>query len=137
MKRYVFDSCALIAFFNEEDGADVVDSLLDEASLGHCVILMNKYNLLEVYYGYFRDNGEAFAESILSIVENSNIQICDVLTNTLLRQAGRFKATHKMSLADAVALAQAFDGQAVLVTADHHELDVVKAGGEVEFLWIR
>ena len=137
MKRYVFDACALVAFFNEEDGANIVEDLLDEASNGRCVIIMNKYNLLEAYYGYFRDHGVEFADRILSIVENSNIQIYDVLSNALLRQAGRFKAMHKMSLADAVALAQAFDEQAVLVTADHHELDAVNKAGEVEFLWLR
>ena len=32
MKRYVFDACALVAFFNDESGADVVESLLLEAS---------------------------------------------------------------------------------------------------------
>ena len=137
MKRYVFDACALVAFFNEEDGADIVEDLLAEASSGRCVIIMNKYNLLDVYYGYLRDNGVNFADRILSIVENSNIQIYDVLTNTLLRHAGRFKATHKISLADAVALAQAVVEQAVLVTADHHELDAVNESGEVEFLWVR
>ena len=42
-----------------------------------------------------------------------------------------------LMIADAVALAQAFDEQAVLVTADHHELDAVNDAGEVEFLWLR
>ena len=137
MKRYVLDACALVAFFNDEEGADVVEEVLSGALQGNCIIIMNKYNLLEVYYGYYRANGEAFAENILHIVESSSIQVYDVLTNTLLRQAGKFKAAYKMSLADAVALAQAFDEQAILITADHHEMDVVKLGGEVQFLWIR
>ena len=42
-----------------------------------------------------------------------------------------------MSLADAMALAQAVDEQAILVTADHHELDVICVDGSVEFLWVR
>ena len=137
MKRYVLDACALVAFFNDEAGAVIVEKLLCEAVQGRCAVLMNKYNLLEVYYGYFRANGEHFAENILSIVENSNIQVCEVLTDSLLRKAGRFKASNKMSLADAMALSQAVDEQAVLVTADHHELDVVSKIGEVEFLWVR
>ena len=137
MKRYVFDTCALVAFFNDEDGADIVEDLLDEASNGRCTIIMNKYNLLETYYGYFRDNGVDFAEKILSIVESSSIHVHDALTNALFRQAGKFKSMHKMSLADAVALAQAFIEQAVLVTADHHELDAVDEAGDVEFLWVR
>ena len=137
MKRYVLDACALVAFFNDEEGAEAVEGVLIEASRGNGTVIMNKYNLLEVYYGYYRVNGEAFAENILSIVEGSSIQINDALTNSLLRQAGRFKATHKISLADAVALAQAFDEQSILVTADHHEMDALMQNGEVEFLWIR
>ena len=137
MKQYVLDACALVAFFNDEEGADVVEKLLFDALNGQCHIIMNKYNLLEVYYGYFRANGEVFAENILSIVENSSIEIKDVLTDMLFKKAGKFKASYKMSLADAMALAQAFDEQAILVTTDHHELDVIDSDGLVEFIWVR
>ena len=67
MKKYVLDACALVAYFNDEIGADVVEGLFIKASRGQCILLMNKYNLLEVYYGYLRDNGEAFAENIFNI----------------------------------------------------------------------
>jgi len=137
MKRYVLDACALVAFFNDETGAELVEKLLIEASKGRCIIAMNKYNLLEVYYGYLKANGKEFAENILSIVENSYIHIYDVLTDALLRQAGSFKASYKISLADAMALAQASVEQYVLVTTDHHELDVVDRNNELEFLWVR
>ena len=133
----MLDACALVAFFNDEEGADVVEKLLSDASEEQCIIVMNKYNLLEVYYGYFRANGEEFAENILSIVDNSSIQVYDILTDALLRTAGRFKASYKISLADAMALAQTFDEQAILVTADHHELDAINKDNPVEFLWVR
>ena len=137
MMRYVFDACALVAFFNDEDGADAVEELLFRASEGHCTIIMNKYNLLEVYYGYLRANGEEFAENILNIVENSNINICDILTDTLFRQAGKFKTSYRVSLADSMALAQASVEQATLVTTDHHELDVIERDGKLKFHWLR
>jgi len=137
MNRYVFDACALVAFFNDESGADVVENLFLEASQGKCDIVMNKYNLLEVYYGYLRANGEDFAENILSIVESSDIRICDVLTDELFRQASKFKTSYKVSLADSMALAQATIEQAVLVTSDHHEMDVIKKDGKLDFYWVR
>ena len=34
MKRYVFDARALVAFFNEEEGADIVEDLLDDCRCG-------------------------------------------------------------------------------------------------------
>ena len=137
MKRYVFDACALIAFFNDEPGADVVEKLLTDATHGKCDIVMNKYNLLEVYYGYLKANGEEFAENILSIVENSCIHVYDVLTDVLFRCAATFKASYRMSLADAMALAQASVEPAILVTADHHEMDALCESSTIEFLWIR
>ena len=137
MTNYVFDACALVAFFNDESGADVVEGLLSEAIDGICVITMNKYNLLEIYYGYLRANGEAFAEKILKSVGESCIRIVDVLTDDILRQAGKLKIAYKISLADAMVLSQATIENAVVVTSDHHELDAVARDGEIKFLWIR
>ena len=93
--------------------------------------------MLEVYYGYLKVNGEDFAENILSIVESSGIRICDVLTDVLFRQAGKFKTSYKLSLADSMALAQATVEQATLVTSDHHEMDAIEKDGKLAFHWVR
>jgi len=137
MTNYVFDASALVAFFNDENGADVVDGLLSEALNGTCSVTMNKYNLLEIYYGYLRVNGEKFAEKILNSIEESCIRIADVLTDGILRQAGKLKVAYKISLADAIALSQATIDDAIFVTSDHHELDAVARDGKIKFLWIR
>lgn len=137
MKKYILDTCALVAFFNDEKGADVVESLLCEAAEGNCTVIMNKYNLLEAYYGYLRANGEVFAEKILKIVEESCIKISDILTNDILRQAGKIKVAHKIALADAIALAQATVDNGIIVTSDHHELDTVERKTNIKFAWIR
>ena len=137
MTSYVFDASALVAFFNDENGAGVVEGLLSEALDGICVVTMNKYNLLEIYYGYLRANGEEFAETILKSVEESCIRIVDVLTDDILRQAGKLKVAYKISLADAMMLSQAAIDGAVVVTSDHHELDTVARDGKFKFLWIR
>ena len=49
MKTYVLDACAIVALFNDEIGANVVDNLLVDAANGLCSLTMNKYSLLEVY----------------------------------------------------------------------------------------
>ena len=137
MMRYILDTCALVAFFNDEGGADVVENLLTEASRGVCIITMNKFNLLEAYYGYLRADGEDFAEKILSSVENSCIDIFDVLTNDLLRQAGKLKVSYKISLADSIVLAHAMVDNCIVVTSDHHEFDTVEEKEKIRFNWIR
>jgi len=137
MKTYVWDACAIVALFNDEKGADVVDHLLVDAAAGKCALTMNKFNLLEVYYGYLREDGDAFAEQQLALIKAISIRISDVFTDELLRQAGKLKAAYKISLADALAVAQAAVDDAVLVTCDHHELDAVDRDGKIQFLWIR
>jgi hypothetical protein len=44
------DACALLAFLNDESGADVVESLLQQIKTGECTLFMHKLNILEIYY---------------------------------------------------------------------------------------
>ena len=41
MNTYVLDACAVVALFNDETGADIVDNLLVDAANGNCIIVMN------------------------------------------------------------------------------------------------
>jgi PIN domain nuclease of toxin-antitoxin system len=52
-------------------------------------------------------------------------------------QTGKLKASYKMSLADAVVLAEASICDGTVLTADHHEMDVVEQNEKVNFKWIR
>jgi len=137
MKRYVLDTCALIALLNEENGASKVASLYESAVSGEAKLIMNIINLTELYYGYYREDGATFAEQQLEAICQSAIEINEIIDIKLLRIAGRLKATYRISLADSFAVAQAILSGAVLVSSDHHELDVVDIAGEVEFLWFR
>ncbi len=61
-KAYVMDACALLALINDEDGANYVESFLEKAQVGTINIYMNKINLLEIYYGIFRAEGQLKAD---------------------------------------------------------------------------
>jgi uncharacterized protein with PIN domain len=65
---YVMDACALLAFLNDEPGADVVEALLQQAKNGGCMLSMHKLNILEIYYGVFREDGVDRAEEILTTI---------------------------------------------------------------------
>ena len=134
---YVLDANAVIALLKNEDGADVVENLFSQAAAGNCSVCMNKYNLLEVYYGFFREDGEAFAEEKIRAIRESPITIIETLSDEVFRQAGRFKATYNISLADAVVLGQGAADGFVVVSSDHHEFNMVEENEELTFLWFR
>jgi len=46
MNRYVFDACALIAYYADEEGADLVQDIIGKAYFEESQILISKINLL-------------------------------------------------------------------------------------------
>ena len=50
MPNYLLDACALLAFLNDEEGAETVSGLLDQARNEKITLNMNAANLIEVYY---------------------------------------------------------------------------------------
>lgn len=134
---FVLDACALIAFLNDEDGADKVEDILRRAKGGDCSIYMNKLNVLEIYYGVFREDGKEKAEEIFTKILALPLIVVDELKDNVFREAGRLKAIYKISLADSIALAEAKTRGAQILTADHHEFDPIDKEGEAIFHWIR
>jgi predicted nucleic acid-binding protein len=140
-KLYILDACALIALLKAESGADKVLAIYEEAYKGNAIIIINKINLFEVYYGFYRDDGKEYAETVMNrIIESPVIEIVET-TYDVFKEAGRIKASkkHKVSLADSFVLAQAIVTGGLLATADHHEFDVIETSEEEEitFYWIR
>jgi predicted nucleic acid-binding protein len=136
--NYLLDACALIAVVLAENGSLSVKNLLDKAENGEFSIYMCKVNLLEVYYGVIRDSGVANAEELMRSIDASAIQVVNSLEHdAVFREAGRIKASYKLSLADAIALAYASSMNLTIVTADHHEMDIVEHNEDISFLWIR
>jgi len=136
-KNYILDACALVAAIKNEPGAIIVAELYEEAIKGDINIIINKVNLLEVYYGFRREHGKEYAESVLNSVINSIVIISDISMN-VLTEAGRIKSDYRrISLADSIALAEASTRNGYIVTADHHEMDVLDKAGVVKFLWFR
>jgi PIN domain nuclease of toxin-antitoxin system len=124
-KRYVLDACALIAFLNDEEGAEKVESLLRESENAKCAIFMNLINLLEVYYYAYRQEGVRKANQILQAIRVLPIEFIPQLDDSVFMEAGRLKAKYRISLADSISLADTGVRNASLVTDDHHELDKV------------
>ena len=134
---YVMDACALVAFLQGEMGAEAVTGLLRDAEANRIPIYMNRINLLEVYYDKYRVDGKQKADAQLNMIHKLPLTIVREISDAVFFEAGRLKASRRISLADSIALAEAFVRNAVLVTADHHEFDVIEQSGEIKFHWIR
>jgi len=135
--KFLLDACAVIAYLNDEEGADRVEGFLWEGAQRPGVLFLHEVNLLEIYYGVYRDEGEQLAEETYDKVINLPIKIVAGLKKSVFKEAGRLKAIYRVSLADSIVLAEAKVRRIPLVTCDHHEFDPIQEKNELDFVWIR
>lgn len=133
---FVFDACALIAYFNDEVGAEIVEKLLESARQGETELYVAAVNVYELYYDCLKRDG-ATARQLVDDLYDLPLTVVEELNRPLMQNAGKFKAKYRISLADSVALGLAQQRNAYLVTSDHHEFDTTERDGSVRFLWIR
>ena len=130
----VIDTSALIVYLRKEAGHDRFVELLkrDENSLA-----MHMVNFGELYYVFWRSDGVSKAEEAWSMTYEMPIRIVDSLSESFVKRVGRWKATQRISYADAFALATAEEYSVPLVTTDHQEFDPIDHRGLLEFCWLR
>jgi predicted nucleic acid-binding protein len=117
MKRWLFDTSALLALRDDEAGAEEVANLLVQAQNGKARCFACFITLMEMLYRVWKDEGEA--EGKLAYAQCLALPI-EWLHETpeLLQAAARLKATQKLSLADAWIAAAAELKAATLVHKD-------------------
>jgi predicted nucleic acid-binding protein len=112
-KTFVLDTSALMTFIEQEDGAERVrDVLLHQA------IIIPWLSLLETVYISQRELGEEEALTRYALLKQLNAKIIWEADEALLLNAARIKSTHRLSLADAVIAAIAFQNKATLLHKD-------------------
>lgn len=134
---YVLDACALIALLRNEEGSDIVEGIIKRALNDGATIIMNKLNLLEVYYDTCRLYSRDTADNVLKDIKLLPLVIQSELTEEVFREAGRLKASYRISLADSVALGEALVSGGVLLTSDYHEFGALEKTETINIQWIR
>jgi uncharacterized protein len=135
--HYIIDACALLAFLNDEEGADKIEDLFNQSVANDITVSMSIINLLEVYYGELRDKGADIAQIVLDIVQHYSIKIIDAISEQIFREAARLKAAYKMSIADCIGLATAIELSGQFVSSDHSELEAVAENESSLIFWFR
>ena len=132
MTANVLDSYALMAFFEDEPGADFVRGLLLKAEESSGDLLMSVVNLGEVWYAIARTNSAEIADQYIGDIMGMAIEVVDADWQ-LTRQAALFKANGNISYADCFAAALAKARKAELVTGDK-EIKVLQ--DEIKISWL-
>jgi ribonuclease VapC len=135
MANHVLDSWALIAFFEDEPAAGAVEEILDQANRDKHRLYLSAVNWAEIYYNTMREVSRAAAEDQARMIANLPIDVIGVGDDLkLARQAAAFKATYRLSLADAFAVALAKEKKAELVTGDPEFKALEK---EIKIKWLK
>ena len=135
MASRVLDSWALIAFFEDEPAAGAVEEILDQANRDKHRLYLSAVNWAEIYYNTMREVSLEAAEAQAQTIANLPIDVIGVGDDLRLAcQAAVFKASYRLSLADAFAAALAKEKKAELVTGDPEFKALEK---EVKILWLK
>lgn len=128
----VLDSYGILAYLEDEPGADKVSDLLKRARDAGKPLLLSVVNWGEVYYIIRREAGKEAVDSAMLALETLPIELVNV-DRELAYAAAELKATHKMSYADCFAAALAQTRKAELVTGDK-EFKAIE--GIIRILWL-
>jgi predicted nucleic acid-binding protein len=126
--KFVLDTSALFALIEDEEGADRVEEIIrtENASLPWQA-------LLEVHYVTRQERGQGEADRRYAFLKQLPCDILWQIDEPLLLTASRFKAGHRLSLADALIAAVALRQDAVLLHKDP-ELEALAEEVELEAL---
>jgi predicted nucleic acid-binding protein len=114
----VVDSWGILAFVRaEEPGATVMRRYLRRARAGNLRLLLNVVNLGETFYRLLQLSGEAQAEQLLAEIKALPIEIVPA-REALVMEAARVKAAHRLSSADAFAVATGQAEGSPVITGD-------------------
>ena len=133
MPGFLFDSYALLAFFQGERGAETVLEFLKKSKNNRIEPLICVINLGEILYLTKRRFGDSKKIEILGRIHQLSFNIIPA-TNDLVFQAAEIKADYPISYADSFTVACARDQSAEIVTGDP---DFKKVAHLVKIHWIQ
>jgi ribonuclease VapC len=115
--RLVFDSNALLKFFQRESGANRVETWLRTAKRRRWIKYLCAINLGEIIYATKRQFGDQRKIELLGHIHRMNFTILPA-PDDLIFQAAEYKAEYSIAYADCFVLACAVNHDAAIITGD-------------------
>ncbi len=128
---FIFDSHALLKFFQKEKGYEKIVNLLEEIRKTGATKYINAINLGEIIYTTKREFGDQKKLEVLANIERLSFTILPV-SNDLIFQAAEYKAQYSISYGDCFTLASAIEYKATIVTGDPEFMKVEQL---VNIIW--
>ena len=129
---YLFDSHALLVFFQKEKGSETVAKILRKAKKQEIDLLICVINLGEIIYVTKRRFGEIKKIEVLARIRQLGFKVVAVPEHIVFK-AAELKAEYPISYADCFALACAMENSSIIVTGDP---DFKKVTHLVDITWI-
>jgi predicted nucleic acid-binding protein len=115
MRRYVLDTEAFVLYLMAQEGG-VIQRMLRDAEAGRHQVLMNGYNLAEVYVQLACRLSDSQVDGIIRATQALPIHRVPV-TDHLVYSAARLRTNYPLETETAFALATAMQEEAILITA--------------------
>jgi len=132
VRRVVLDASAVMSFFENRPGSELVEDLVSLAIRGERELSMSVVNWGEVFYSEWRMNGRDHALRVEAEIAQLPIEIVDANLE-LARLAAELHAQHKLHYGDCFAVALGRIRKAAVATADK---GFSEAQGLVDLLWV-
>ena len=129
-EKFLLDTSAIFALTDREEGADTIAVLLEKALAGECQVEVCAASLMELYYVTLKERSEQEAAQLVAMVKSWPVSWV-YPDEKLLLLAGRMKALHRLSFADALIAAAAKLHGATLV---HKDPELDSLAGELSLL---
>lgn len=129
----ILDAFALLAFFRDEPGAQLVEDFIFEAQEGNIELSICVINLGEILYSISRSDSPEKAASFIEQIQSLPIEIVNVDWE-LTRQAAFYKTKGGVSYADCFAAALAKLRHGELVTGDR---EFKSLANDVKIAWLK
>lgn len=124
-KVYVFDTSAILTYLQNEEGADVIETLFMHSFSEEITILMSIISLVELRYKLERKYTITKVDEIIQNVLSLNIKIVN-FEMPFVKLSATYKSTGKMSFADACIAGTAKHFNAILVHKDPEYINLIQ-----------
>jgi len=114
---FILDTSALLAYIEDEDGAEYAEELLIKAESNEVTVYIAFVSLTEVMYITLQEKDEDTARARVDLIKSLSC-IIEESSETLNFTAARLKAKNRISLADAYIAALCQERNGVLVHKD-------------------